>query len=209
MSIASDLMIVGGLSLVSGPTQEPLSVAEAALHCKVDSSDDSPEMYALIVAAREHCESVLDRKLITQTWDYRMSGFPLYGADLVLPYPPVSSITSVTYIDTAGASQTWPESSSGYAKYLPSGPQADFARIYPAYGVSYPAIRTQPGAVTVRFVCGYGAAGSDIPGAIRSAMLLLIGHWYIHREAVDTGINTVTSVVPFGVDPLLAPYRAG
>jgi uncharacterized phage protein (predicted DNA packaging) len=40
---------------------------------------------------------------------------------------------------------------------------------------------------------------------IRAAMLLLIGHWYANREAVNIG--NITSAVPFAVESLLQPYR--
>lgn len=209
MSMASVLMTCGGLSLVAGPAEEPIGIDQAKLHCKVDGSEDDDLFSHLIQSAREFCESQTDRKCITQTWDYAVPRFPSSGDPLVLPYPPVSAITSVTYISGAGVSTVWPESSAGYTKHLPSGPQADFARVYPSYGVSYPGTRTQPQAVTVRFVCGYGSTGESVPAAIVSAMLLLVGHWYLHREAVDAEINSVTSILPVGVSALLAPYRVG
>ncbi|MCU6671165.1 head-tail connector protein [Enterobacteriaceae bacterium H4N4] len=40
---------------------------------------------------------------------------------------------------------------------------------------------------------------------VKAAMLLLIGHWYANREAVN--INNITSAVPFAVEALLQPYR--
>ncbi|WP_231359846.1 head-tail connector protein [Escherichia coli] len=40
---------------------------------------------------------------------------------------------------------------------------------------------------------------------VRTAMLLLIGHWYANREAVNIG--NITSAVPFAVEALLQPYR--
>jgi uncharacterized phage protein (predicted DNA packaging) len=44
-----------------------------------------------------------------------------------------------------------------------------------------------------------------VPKAIEQAMLLLIGHWFEHREAVIDGWRPNT--VPFTVDCLLAGYR--
>ena len=135
-----------------------------------------------------------------------MDGFPC-GA-IVLPFPPVSSITSVSYVDTAGATQTWTAGATGYTTQLPAGPHCGPALIYPSYGISYPSTRSQRASVTVRFVCGYGAEARHVPSSLMSAMKLLIGHWYVHREAVDTGINTVTSVLPLGVDSLVMPFWA-
>lgn len=41
--------------------------------------------------------------------------------------------------------------------------------------------------------------------AIWSAMLLLIGHWYSNREAVNVG--NITSKIPLGVDDILFLFR--
>lgn len=40
---------------------------------------------------------------------------------------------------------------------------------------------------------------------IWAAMLLLIGHWYANREAVNVG--NITSELPLGVDALLMQHR--
>ncbi|MDU1652735.1 MAG: head-tail connector protein [Leclercia adecarboxylata] len=40
---------------------------------------------------------------------------------------------------------------------------------------------------------------------VKAAMLLLIGHWYANREAVNIG--NITTAVPFAVEALLQPYR--
>ena len=53
-------------------------------------------------------------------------------------------------------------------------------------------------------IAGYGAAAA-VPAAIKQAMLLLIGHWFANREAVNVG-NIVTAM-PLAVEALIAPYR--
>ncbi|MCL6744432.1 head-tail connector protein [Kosakonia sp. R1.Fl] len=40
---------------------------------------------------------------------------------------------------------------------------------------------------------------------IRTVMLLLIGHWYANREAVNIG--NITSEIPLAVEALLQPHR--
>ncbi|MEH6641401.1 head-tail connector protein [Vreelandella glaciei] len=40
---------------------------------------------------------------------------------------------------------------------------------------------------------------------ITVAMLLMIGHWYINREAVVIG--TITATLPLAVESILWPYR--
>lgn len=192
------------LSLYTAPTDEPLSLADAKTHLKVEDGTDDALIRELIRAACEHCETFTGRKCISQTFDLKLSGFPC-GA-IELPFPPVSSVTSVTYVDTNGDSQTW--SSALYQTDLPAGPQATVARIQPAYQQVYPQTRDQWNAVTVRFVVGYGGP-QDVPGSIQAAMKLLIGHWYANREAVAVSAGTVPSEIAIGVDRLLWPYVVG
>jgi uncharacterized phiE125 gp8 family phage protein len=40
---------------------------------------------------------------------------------------------------------------------------------------------------------------------IRQAVLLLVGHWYENRATVNIG--NITSIIPFTVDALIAPFR--
>lgn len=40
---------------------------------------------------------------------------------------------------------------------------------------------------------------------VRTAMLLLVGHWFANREAVS--VDAAANTVPLAVDALLQPYR--
>jgi uncharacterized phiE125 gp8 family phage protein len=187
------------LSLVTAAAAEPLTLTEAKLHLRVDHSTDDDLITALIKASREYCENFTRRAIPSQTFDLKLDGFP----DLIeLPMPPVTAITSITYVDANGDTQTL--SSSLYRTDLPSGPKAQRARIEPAYGQVWPSTRAVVNAVTVRFVAGY----STYPGSILAAMKLLIGHWYEQREAVSVSIGANVQTVPIAVDSLLWPYKA-
>jgi uncharacterized phiE125 gp8 family phage protein len=74
-----------------------------------------------------------------------------------------------------------------------------------AYGVTWPSLYGVPNAATVTFTAGYGATADTVPQAIKQAMLLLIGHWYIHRESVIVG--AAPSEVPQAAKALLAPFK--
>lgn len=188
------------LTLVTAPASEPVSVAEARLHLRTEDDGEDGLVAALISAARHHAEEFTGRALVTQTWDLTRDAFPCDGADYIrLGKGRVQSVASVTYLDEAGESQTW--DSSNYAVDTASEP----GRLALAPDVFWPS--TQSGrinAVTVRFVAGYGAAAA-VPAAIKQAILLLVGHWYVNREAVVTG--TIASDIPFAADMLLRQYR--
>jgi uncharacterized phiE125 gp8 family phage protein len=167
------------LKLITAPTAEPLTPAEAKTHLRVTGSDDDAYITALIVAARQAAEHITGRALMPQTWELALDEFE---DQIMLPKPPLTSITSVKYVDADGVLQTMD----------PAGYQLDDhavpARLVPAYGTSWPSTRTQPNAVLVRFACGYANAAA-VPQEIKSWMLLRIGMLYENREAMIVGVS--------------------
>lgn len=194
--------------LVTAPTVEPLSLADAKAQCRIVDSvtDEDDVIWSLIPAVREWGESFTGRAFLPQTWDIKFDAFP---SCIVLPKPPVSSVTSISYVDTTGATQVL--SSSLYTASLPTGPFASPGTIVPAYGLTWPSTRSVPDAVTVRIVCGY-ADVETVPKAIVSALKVRLGTLYAYREGIVVG----TSVLPIpggaaGAVPideyLLWPYK--
>lgn len=64
------------LQLISPPAEEPLSLAEAKLHLRVDFSDEDALISALISAARQAAETITARQLVTARWKYILDAFP-------------------------------------------------------------------------------------------------------------------------------------
>lgn len=168
------------LKLITAPATEPVTLAEAKLQCSIDAdltAHDARFETVLIPAAVADAEHLLgDRALITQTWEAVYDAFP--AAELYLGKPPVQSISSVKYIDTAGDEQTL--SSSAYSL----DNETDKAFILPAIDTEWPDTLDTTNAVRVRFVCGYGAA-SDVPALIRSYILLHIEYSYRRESMPD------------------------
>ena len=177
----------------SAPSVEPVTVAEAKAHMRVDHSTDDTLIGNLIKAAREHCEHSTGRALITQTWESRFDYWPSGGV-IYVPKPPLQSVTSIVYIDTAGASTTL--SASVYDVDTNATP----GRILPAYNESWPSVQDHTNVITVTYVAGFGDAASDVPEGLRIAILQLVAQWYEHREAISAGISTAD--LPFAVDSL-------
>lgn len=183
-----------GLKLITAPATEPLTLAEAKLHLRVDASDEDSYITALIQAAREFAEHITERAFVTQTWELALDAFP--AAELKLPKPPLASIVSIKYDDTAGTEQTI--GSSFYVADLYSTP----GWVLPAYATSWPATRDQANAVRVRYSCGYGAAAA-VPQGIKNWILLRVGSLYAIREEMVPG----RALQPAFVDRLLDAYR--
>ena len=92
-------------NLVTAPGTEPLTTAEAKAHLRVTGSDDDTPIDDIVAAAREFIEGETNRALITQTWDLFLDEFP--GTDeIVLPWPPLGSVTTVKYTPDADSSTT-------------------------------------------------------------------------------------------------------
>jgi uncharacterized phiE125 gp8 family phage protein len=192
-----------GLSLVTKPTVEPVTLIEAKAHCRIDTSDDDGLLAGYIMTARAWLESQVG-PLMTQTWDttfdYR---WPWYDDRYVLRLPlrPVQSVTSVTYVDESGATQTL--SPSLYTVVL----NTPVATVEKAYNALWPNVRRQIAAIAVRGVYGYGSNPGDVPAPLRHALLMLVGHFNEHREAVVIG--QAPASVPMSVEMLISPYRDG
>lgn len=194
------------LTSVLEPASEPLTLAEAKTHLRVDTSDDDEYVNALIVAARNHVESITRRALITQTWDLYIDDFPGVDNPIELPKAPLQSVTSIIYVDENGDEQTL--NASSYIVSTVGVP----GRITPEYELDWPVTREIVDAVRIRFVAGYEDSGSspqdladNVPDAIKHAIKLIISHWYENREPVNIG-NIITPL-PMAIDALLAPYR--
>lgn len=187
-----------GYKLKTAPTVEPVTLAEAKLHLKLDSdTTDDTLITALIVAARQAAENYTGRAFINQTWEYATDEFP--DEEMTLRPAPLSSITSITYVDANGATQTL--STSVYDANTYDAPGCAFLR----YGQCWPSARDVENSILITFVAGYGSSASSVPAPVKAAILLTVGHLYEHRESVIIG--TTAAEMPQSASWLLDPYR--
>lgn len=183
-----------GLKLITPPATEPVTLAEAKAHLRVDIADDDALITSLIVAARTDCENLIQRALITQTWEKAVDAF---GEAIELPKPPLISVLHVRYDDTNGVEQTLASLSYQVDNFSEPG------WVVPAYGFDWPDTREQINAVRVRYTAGYGSAAA-VPQPIKQWILIRVGQLHEHREQVAAGVSVAT--LPF-VDSLLDTYR--
>lgn len=203
---------------VAGQTYvEPVSTAELAMQLRVDSNDEDTLLADLIGAAREKFEEDTRRVYITRNFMLYLDQFPywgqldrqslertsqavgvFYGGGIFLRKAPVSSVTSIQYVDAAGTTQSLATDGSAYVTDLVSEP----ARIYPAYGAFWPITRWQNNAIRITFAAGYGATSTTVPKRARQAIRLLAAHWYWNREAVGNKTEEVPLSYQTCVDSL-------
>ena len=163
---------------------EPLTLDEAKLQLKlpvgVTHPEDSLIEDILIPTVRERAEIATNRAIRQVTVDLSLDAFTGW---VELPLPPLVSIESISYVDTAGATQVL--ASSAYQVDNPQGARAPRARLSPIYGSYWPTARNQFAAVTIRMVVGYSPLA--VPAILKQAMLLDLATLYADRENVESG----------------------
>lgn len=174
------------------PASEPVTLAEAKTHCKVDGSDDDGLLTTLISAARSHVEKHCGIKLVSQTVVLRCSSF----CDFIdLPVAPIASVSSITYLDSSGTEQTL--STDVYEAVLTDLEPHIRLKI----NQSWPSIRSASDAIRVTVVAGYFAQDP----AIIAALKLLLGQWFDNRSAINVG--NIVNELPNSVEALLTNFR--
>lgn len=155
----------------------------AKAHLRVTASSEDTLITGYLAAATAWIERYTGRKLaaaaVTET-------FTAFGDYIELSVGPVNSITSVTYLDAEGDSQTLADT------------RLQDGKIYkPLTG--WPSI-LQYSTITVVYNAGYATT----PKELEQAQLLLVGHFYQNREAVSTDR---LAQVPLAVEALCGPFR--
>jgi len=204
------------LKLISAPGADPVSLSELKTYLRIDTSADDTMLTNFISAATRTVESFLNRKLITQTWDLWMDNFPSeFKIDALkdgvqegklseylstkkviqIPFFPLQSVTYLKTYDDDATEYTMPSSDYIVDTYSEPG------RLSLKNDRTWPTTFLRPvNGIQIRFICGYGAAGSDVPKAINQAIMELAGKFYSNRGCDDSSISSATMAI-------LAPYR--
>jgi uncharacterized phiE125 gp8 family phage protein len=165
------------LKRATAPAVEPVALAEAKAHCRVDASADDALIQGYITTAREWVEDYIDRALVTQQLVMKLDAFP---PEIELPRPPMiasgtATAVTITYV-TGEAGGTATLSSSQYRVDRDSTPGV----IRTLYGGSWPSHLLDQNSVTVSWWAGYGDAAS-IPQRVKSAILMCVHELYEKR----------------------------
>lgn len=172
------------------PASEPVTLAQAKAQCRVTGTDEDTLLTRLITAARSLVESWCGIALESRTVTMACTSFCDFA---MLPTGPVSAVSGIAYVDTAGVSQTL---STDVYELRKDGLNAS---IVLKINQSWPSIQTGSQIVVTAVI------GGSPPEAAVHATLLLVGHWFETREAVNVG-NIVTEM-PLAVEALLCNHR--
>lgn len=194
--------------IIEGPYGEPVTLAEAKAHCRVDDTDSDDYITALIQAAREHAEEFCQRSFVQRRYRLTLDCFPLYRESvLCLPMGPVQSVDHIKYYDTDSALVTW-----AAANYIVDTSRLP-ARITPIVDETWPSdVENRIAAVQIQYVAGYATdSGSptdyaaNVPKLAKQGMLFHIGHMFENRQ--DAVVGRIVSPMPGASLDLLYRYR--
>jgi uncharacterized phiE125 gp8 family phage protein len=173
------------------PPSDLLSVEEAKLHLRGDH-DEEDDLIAVLIAAAvawmDGWQGILGRCILTQTWSFTAPAL----ASMKLPFPDVQSAI-VSYLDAAGEEQVV-DPADYRVRTIKGVGHLTFAEDFAAPAV----LSGRDDAVTVTIDCGQAEA----PAPLKVAALMLVAHWYRHREGG-------TDDIPAPVKAVVAPFRVG
>lgn len=139
-------------SLIVKRTVEPVNYAVSLADVKASvlpaGTTDDDLITGFLEAAIREAEDITGRQLVTATFQMKMDTFPA-SDKIILYHPPLQSVSSITYVDTAGATQTL--STDVYGIDTTSEP----GLIYLKYGQYWPSCRGYHNDVTITYVAGY------------------------------------------------------
>jgi len=181
------------VKVVTPPTAEPVTLSEVRDQLGIQTTDTERDAVITrrITEARVWAEGYLRRSLMPQTLELRLDGF---CAEIELSLPPVQSVVSVKYIDTAGTLQT--VSSADYV--LDDFPLLPFIR--PVYGTAWPSPRNERNAVRVQYATGYDLtaleAAQSITGitAATPGIVTKVAHGYSDGDLLLLDVAGMTDL---------------
>jgi uncharacterized phiE125 gp8 family phage protein len=175
------------------PMAEPITLADAKAHMRIDSDAEDALITGLIRVARVHLEAVTGHALMEQGFRLVLSDWPREHRILIRKAP-VMRIDAVTLFDADGMAQETNPLSVGLdmtrrparlsVRHLGSGPIID--------------------GIEIDFTAGFGASGNDVPDTLRRAMLLHVAQMYEFRGAIS--LAQQPAAVPQGYERLIAPF---
>lgn len=195
-------MEFSGLTLVTGPTATPISVADAKAHSRIGSAPtiDDSLLAGQIRAATSSCENrtMPRRAYMPQTWRMALTEFPKRPY-IEIPKPPLVSIASFSYIDTTGnafaMTQGYGNAVGNYLLDLEPEP----GRIVLPFSGTWPNTILLPGsAILITFNCGYPAYSGTVTVDVNGLATSVSGSSFDPR-LVGTWVTIGTA----------APYSSG
>lgn len=177
----------------------PVALLDLKEQLRIEHDDQDRLLLRAILAATSEAENYIGGPIMARSFDLVLDGFPT--GEIELANGPVRSVTSITYYDAAGVSQTL----DAAAYYLLTAGAVPAVHLAPDQ--SWPDTQERENAVTVRYVAGYAAKPSAVPAAISHAVTLRAATRYAMAEESGTGTVAWSIDDRLAFEALLNPYR--
>lgn len=181
-------------AVITGPSTEPLSIAELKTHLNITTNLLNAQLTMFIQAAREFLEArtgaTIHQQTLEQVWNY----WPCYERIEFPRATPLISVSSLSYKDSAGNVTTL--AANQYVLDTDSMPGG----VLPAYGTTWPSFTAYPvNAVRARYVCGIATSSpiTEADASIKIATAMLCGVLNENREAETITNLAVANAVLF------------
>lgn len=185
--------------IITPPATQPITLDEAKAWLRVTGTAEDALITALIVGATLSVENVLRRKIMTQTvrgyWDFFPSCFDL-------AYGNITDTPEVFYLDTDDVETEVDPATLDYFLLGNNGV------IVPKILNSWPTnVKSLSGSVWVQYETGYEGTDEGVPETLKTAIKMVVGSHYAHREHIVTSSGIASLEVAQSVSWLLSPYR--
>jgi uncharacterized phiE125 gp8 family phage protein len=169
------------------PATLVVSLDEVKAWLKIDGTDEDTLLTSLIASCTAECEAYAGLSFITRTRTVKLTSFN--GRDVILPYGPVTALTSIGYADQDDDAQTIDADD-----YTLDGSSA-LAKV--RVTESWPYTNRILNNVTVTYVAGYANAAA-VPEIIKTAIKQNVAVKYEKRgdtsESSDAWMRTLDLV---------------
>lgn len=171
------------LKRITPPAGLAVSIESARASARVDGTALDAQLEQAIRKYTEEAEHLTNRSVVTQTWRVTLNGFP---ASVRLDMPPIVSVQSVKFYDTASEQQTLDP--QDYFVDSASEP----GEVLPAPGKAWPATAIRKNAVEIQYTAGYGADHTNVPDGIKGYILARVAEEFLglpRSEHVDRNLD--------------------
>lgn len=179
------------IKIKTDPAAEVVSAADVRAFLHLTSTAYDTTLGNLSVAARQLAEHYTRRAFISQTWQ-RVLDESEMTETIKLPRPPLQSIVSVTYYDTANTVHTLDPAYYTYDTF------SDPGWLVLNVGYSWPSTR-EYNAFVVEYISGYGAGPSNVPMAIRTAITEAAAYSFVNGKMGELPEDSKLKLQPYKV----------
>ena len=188
-----------GHSLVTGPSVEPVTATDVKDQLELDAADATKdtqiELY--ITASREMIEEYTGLAIITQVWKLTIDHWPNdrqqwwsgvrqgsidellqsgRASQVFLPRYPLQTVDAINADDVAVT----------VADVFIVDTQQKPGRLVVKRSATWPTVLDNANGIDIEYTAGYGASASDVPAALRLAIIQMASYMFEHRGDCDT-----------------------